>query len=77
MTFQEEEGQEGPENLSTMMEPSCKWLVNREESCWDNFKSFKSIKLSMRLLALDEELPVEEDVPVLRSRASVTSMFQG
>jgi hypothetical protein len=35
-----------------MIEPSCKWLTNKEESVWQNIKSFKSFKISMKLLGL-------------------------
>jgi hypothetical protein len=51
--FAEEAAENCEDRLSIIMEPSCKWLTNKEESVWLNIKSYKSFKISMKLLGLE------------------------
>ena len=57
------------------MEPSCKWLANKEDNYWQNIKSYKSIKSSMNFLPFDDEVNgVNSCEPKLRSKKSKNSI---
>lgn len=48
------------DDFSTMIEPTHKWLANKEENIWSNIKSFKSINISMKIIEEGDEIDYDK-----------------